>query len=145
VTSTNKKTLSTLALPLLLILAGYVAGIITFRVILPSVGLGIHVEVTATWADGSEITEIDWDIVESGVVKTLPTLITVTNIGNQPVTLELASENLVGITINALTWNYDGTVLLPTDAVNVQLSLDAATLEPTFSFDVVITAVQQQT
>ena len=93
------------------------------------------------------VASIDWGIIDPGQTKVNP--VTVTNTGNQPITLNMITDNwnpTLAATYFTLTWNYNAETILPQQSQTVQFSLTvSADIDPSitdFSFDTTITGVQ---
>ena len=137
----NKKTLILLAVVLTstILVGNMVIAPFIFTVLIPTTGRTSTVEVTVTWLDGSEVTQIDWGIVDNNTETSLSDLINITNTGNQPVTLTLSTVNLVNITAITLTWNATSPLAVG-ESTTVQLNQTVTASEQTFSYDTKIDA-----
>lgn len=110
-----------------------------------SVGLDVSSDSSFT----TPLTQVDWGTLSPGDMAAV--YFYARNSGNINVTLSLVTANwaLNGIASNvsaffALSWNYTGQILQPTQYIPLQMTL---TVSPqiknitTFSFDIIITAV----
>jgi len=111
-----------------------------FTVVIPSIGRGAKGEIAVTWlTNGTEVTLIDWGVVDNNTETSLHSLINITNIGDKIATLTLTTPNQVNITALTTTWN--ATSLLPVGAsIIVQMNLTVTFSADTFSYDTRIDA-----
>lgn len=128
----------------LVLLEGAATGSLFRRVILLNVGTIEAIGVGVYWDSdcSTEVTSIDWGVVEPGATKKVT--VYVRNEGSAPVTLSLETENWNPSDASdymSLTWNYAGQVIEASMVVQVMLSLAVSdTIEgiTSFSFDIVI-------
>jgi len=103
----------------------------------------IGVKVYSDSACASEVSSIDWGMLEPGSAK--DTTVYVKNTGNAAVTLSLSAENWNPSSASGymrLTWNYGGQSISPSSNAQVKLTLTIfanVTGITSFSFDILIT------
>ena len=98
--------------------------------------------VSVTWAvDGTTVTQLDWGTVENSTEYVMDP-IKITNTKDLPTTLTLSTTSLSSSIISlTLTWNYTGTILLPTQSVIVELTQNV-TATGFFTYTTIITAIE---
>lgn len=138
----KKQTLMLLGIALIIFLTINIAvAPFIFTVLLPAIGVTSTVKITVTWQDDTEISQVNWGVVDNNTETTLPNLLKITNVGNRPATLSLTAINQVNITSLTLTWNYTGTPLSAANSILVQLTQNVTTSAVPFSYDIKIDAV----
>lgn len=135
-----------LALAMALVVSGpTIYGLLTGTRTISSTGSIKTIGVKVYWdsAGTSEVSSIDWGMLEPGSAK--DTTVYIKNTGNAAVTLSLGTENWNPSSASGylkLTWNYDGQSISPGSNVQVKLTLTVfpnATGVTNFSFDILIT------
>lgn len=134
----NKK-LSLIAALLGSMLIGYAVALVTYTIIIPSIGRTRTVEITVAWLNGTEITSIDWGKIENNTETSLHSLINITNNGDKEAVLSISAVNLVNITAITLSWNATSP-LSAGASTTAQLNMTVTASEQTFSYDTRIDA-----
>lgn len=125
-----------------ILLATFVIGVMAapiFTVLIPTIGRTSTVEITVTWQNGTEVSQINWGTVDNNTEYSLNELINITNTGDKEVTLSLSAVNQVNITAITLTWNATSP-LLSGDSILVQLNQNVTASAETFGYDTRIDA-----
>jgi len=134
-----------LAMVMATVLSGPVIyGLLTSSATISSTGTvkAIGVKIYSDSACTSEVSSINWGMVEPGTTK--DNTVYVKNTGNVAVTLSLSTANWNPSSASGymkLTWNYGGQSISPGSNVQVKLTLTVfanATGVTSFSFDILI-------
>jgi len=136
-----KGKIKTLVAMVLAALVGVAAGAV-FDFSFDNNGTIETVGVSFTYLNGTEVTSLDWGVVENGSTYDWPDFL-VTNTGNTNITLSLYTKNhSPSIIALSLTWNYTGAVLEPGETVAVTLT-QTVTATGSWSYTTVIEAQSQ--
>jgi hypothetical protein len=130
-----------------MVMATYVAALLTSETRVPSVGTVKTMGVEAFWDINctSRVSEIDWGVVEPG--NHVNTTLYLRNEGNAPITLYLDTENWSPSDASnyiTISWNYAGQTVDPWAVVKANLTLMVSsnvTGITNFTFTIVITGI----
>ena len=113
------------------------------QLLIPTKGTISFVNVSATWLNGTSVTEIDWGSTENATAYVMEP-INITNVSNVPVTLQLNTTNLSpSILTLTLTWNVtDTTVLQPDEWVLAELEQTVTATGP-YTYTTIIRGEQE--
>lgn len=135
------KTKLLLAILLGLLIGSGASAILPLVYKFPTTGDIATIELSVKWLNGTEVTNINWGVVENSTADIMEPL-KVTNIGKVAVTLALSTATLSPSILSlTLTWNYTGAVLQPNNSATVELTQTVTATGP-YTYETVITATE---